>query len=287
MKPKVKVGLALSGGAAKGFVHVGVIQALEELGVEIHAISGTSMGAIVGGWYAATKDIGALAAMARRRDWLPSWRDISPRKVGALFNIAKIEQFLRKQLGSPKIEGLKIPFAAVATDITSGREVVLKKGDLVQAMLASSAVPAVFPPVKYGNMLLVDGGLTNPLPFDVAKELGADVVIGVDLFRDAASYSPDHIASGQWKPWYIFRVIYDSLQIMQDQLARNRAKRGDIMLMPRVGHIPSTAFNRAEEAMREGRNEVWVMRHVILKAAGLPEKPETFAEKFWNFLKKP
>lgn len=283
MKDKKKIGLALSGGAAKGLTHIGVIQELEALGVDIAAIAGTSMGAIIGGWYAATKDIESIADIAREKEWGFSWKDISPR-TGALFNIQKLERFFKKHLGNIRIEDLKIPFAAVATDIISGKEIHLKKGSLVNSILASSAVPEIFPPVKSGALILIDGGLVNPLPFDVARDLGADIVIGVDLFIDATLKTPNHIANGEWKPWHFFTILYDSLEIMQEQLAKVHMQKHDIMLTPRVGHLRNTDFNKADEAMRAGREEVRTMRKAILQAADLPPRAETWGEKLVDFL---
>src|SRR3990167_7080050 len=152
-----KVGLALGGGGAKGLAHIGIIKALENAGIKIDYIAGTSMGALVGGWYAATSDIKSLEDFIvhiKRSDIFPI-KEIIKRKDGALFKGESIADKLRKELKNIKIEELKIPFAALTTDAKNGDEVCLKNGDLVDAIRASTALPIVFAPVAINGQLLI------------------------------------------------------------------------------------------------------------------------------------
>ncbi|MCX6995808.1 MAG: patatin-like phospholipase family protein [Kiritimatiellaeota bacterium] len=177
-----KIGLALGGGAARGWAHIGVLEAMDQLRVPVHAVAGTSMGALVGGFFAAGR-LPALTALALQLDWKqalhfflePAW----PR--AGLVDGKKIVNFVRKHVAITAIEALDLPFSAVATDLLTGREVVLARGDLIEAIRASIAIPGMFTPVPCADALLADGGLVNPLPISVVRAMGMDAVIAVDL----------------------------------------------------------------------------------------------------------
>jgi NTE family protein len=281
-----KIGLALGSGAARGFAHLGILKTLEEYGIPLDVIAGTSIGALVGGWYAATKDIDAIISEIGKVDFrsLISWRDISPRTVGAVFSTERLEKFLRRVIGSPRIEGLAIPFAAVATDIRTGEEVELSKGDLVKAILASIAVPAIFPPVEWDGRLLLDGGLVAPVPFQAARNLGADIVIGAALTIDYIIESGKKLDRGFWRPRQLFNIISNSLAVMEHQLIQLQRRPDDILLAPRVSHIHPADFGKLKEGLAAGRSEVKVMKKVIFEKTGIEEKPKTIGEKFKEFL---
>ena len=177
-----KIGLALGGGGVRGFAHLGVVRALRQLGVDIHCIAGTSMGAIIGGVIAAGAEQNA-DRWVEAPDWkkLPSlflelcfpWR--------SLIRGRKIERFLRDTIPIGNFSDLKMPFAVVATDYNNGSQVVLQEGDVHTAIRASMSIPGVFEPIDIGGCVLVDGGLVNPVPIDVCRALGADSVIAVDV----------------------------------------------------------------------------------------------------------
>ena len=178
--PDLRIGVALSGGGAAGKAHVGVLEELAEGGIPIHCVAGTSAGAMVGAAYAADR-LGAfretMCALTRRRVlslFDPTW----PRS-GLLEGRRSLE-LIRPHVGE-RIESLPRPFAAVATDLRSGAEVVLREGDVLEAIRASIAIPGLFTPQRWRGRLLVDGGLTNPLPVDVARQLGAQFVIAVTV----------------------------------------------------------------------------------------------------------
>lgn len=177
-----KIGLALASGGARGSAHVGVLKVLEREGIGISAIAGSSIGAVVGGAYAA-----GVPLVRIEHEWLDtdlpkvvrSFLPTFPRS--GLSSGSEFRKYLRTVLGDALIEHLPIPFAAVACDIDTGEAVVLRSGSLVEALRASSSIPGIFHPVQWEGRLLVDGGLVEPLPVRVCRELGADLVIGVDI----------------------------------------------------------------------------------------------------------
>jgi NTE family protein len=179
---KKKVGLALGGGAARGWAHLGVLQALKEKGIEVDYVAGTSIGALVGGFFAAG-NLDQLMAIALNLDWkqvVYYFFEISFPKDG-LVDGKKIVQLFRQHVKKTDITSLQIPFRAVATDVMTGQEIVLKEGDVIDAIRASMAIPGIFTPVRRKGQMLVDGGLVNPVPVNVVREMGANVVIAVDL----------------------------------------------------------------------------------------------------------
>jgi len=178
----VKIGLALASGGARGAAHVGVLKTLEKEGIEISAVAGTSIGAVVGGAYAA-----GLSVERMEREWLDtdllrvikSFLPTFPR--AGLSSGGEFSKELHRLLGDIRIKGLEISFAAVATDIDTGEAVVIREGPLYEAIRASASIPGVFHPVQWNGRLLVDGGLVEPLPVRICRGLGADFVIGVDI----------------------------------------------------------------------------------------------------------
>jgi len=182
-----KVGLALGGGSARGWAHLGVLQALREHGIHPVCVAGTSIGALVGAFCAANKE-DLLLEVVTGLNWRQFFRFFGftfPRS--GLVDGRKIEEFIRDQIGAVAIEDLDLPYAAVATDLARGAEVVMDRGDLISAVRASIAVPGMFTPVRRGAALLADGGLVNPVPVDVVRRMGADTVIAVDLNHDVVT----------------------------------------------------------------------------------------------------
>ncbi len=178
-----RVGLALGGGVARGLAHIGVLSVLEKGGVPIDAIAGTSMGAIIGSAYAAGLSIADLRDLAART----GWGHVTKLRVtrDGLICFMRMESWVEEIVGRFDVRDLAIPFAAVASDLISGERVVLWRGDLGRALRASSSVPGFAPPVEWDGRMLVDGGVTDNVPGDVARMLGADYVIGVDVFTAA------------------------------------------------------------------------------------------------------
>ena len=182
-----KIGLALGSGSARGWAHIGVIEALGQLGIKPHYIAGTSMGALVGAFYAAGK-LGALKNLSLTLDWkqIVSFLDVVLPKAG-LIDGQKITDFIRSNVGDIKIEDLEIPLGCVATDLSTAGEVVILSGDMIEAVRSSISLPGIFTPVSRNGQLLVDGGLVNPVPVSVLKQMGAEYIIAVDLNHDISS----------------------------------------------------------------------------------------------------
>lgn len=178
-KKRPKVGLALSSGAARGLSYIGVLKVLEKEHIPIDFIAGSSIGALIGAAYAA----GISARELEQKIFQLSWQDLVdftiPRK--GLIKGKKIEAWIGELLQNKSFEQLKIPLAVVATDLTTGSEVVFNSGDVARAVRASISMPGVFEPARVGGMVLADGGLVNPLPIDITRKIGADIVIAVDI----------------------------------------------------------------------------------------------------------
>ncbi len=179
--PSKKVGLALGSGSARGWSHIGVIRALAEAGVKVDYVAGTSIGALVGAVFASGK-IDALEKVALQLDW---------KKIAYLFDAVfpksglidgrKVTVFVQNHVKEINIEDLSIPFCAVSTDLTTGKEVAIRDGNIIEAVRASISIPGIFTPVKKNGTFLVDGGVVNPVPVSVVRKMGADFVIAVDL----------------------------------------------------------------------------------------------------------
>lgn len=185
-----RIGLALGGGAARGMAHLGVLRALADAGIRPHCIAGCSIGALVGA-IAASGQTDGLEATFKTFDWkktLSFFDVVFPRS--GLIDGARVTALVREHLPATQIAALPVKFAAVATDLLSGDEVVLQDGDVIDAVRASIAVPGIFTPVRRAGRVLVDGGLSNPLPVSVARALGADVVIAVDLNHGVVDGQP-------------------------------------------------------------------------------------------------
>jgi NTE family protein len=175
------VGLALGSGSARGWAHIGVIRALAEAGVRVDFVAGTSIGAAVGAVFA-SGDVDALEDVALGLDWkqVASFYDAVLPKSG-LIDGTKISNFVRRHVKETRIEQLRIPYCAVATDLDTGEEVAIREGDIIEAVRASFSIPGILTPVRLNGRILVDGGLVNPVPVNVLREMGADFVIAVDL----------------------------------------------------------------------------------------------------------
>ncbi len=175
-----KIGLALGGGVARGVTHLGVLSALEEAGIPIDCVAGTSAGSLIGAIYCSGYGLERALEVASHMSWWKIARPVWPSQ--GFLSFTRLERFLVMELGDLSFTDLKIPYAAVAADIDSGKEVVLCEGRLAPAVRASCSVPGVITPIKVDGRRLVDGSIANTLPVSAARNLGADYVIGVDIF---------------------------------------------------------------------------------------------------------
>ncbi|MCD6289806.1 MAG: patatin-like phospholipase family protein [Anaerolineae bacterium] len=242
-RPKPQcVGLVLSGGAVRGIAHIGVLQVLEEAGIPIGCIVGVSAGSLVGAGYAAGLSPSELEQMAMRLRWKHISRVSRPRL--GLLDISPLEDYIDEAFGPGlTFSDLRIPFAAVATDIVASELVVLREGPIAPAVRASCSVPTIFSPARLNGRLLVDGGVLNNLPVSVAWDMGADYVIAVDLLpRGALSREPRHLME------MLTATIYTLMQATHFE-----ADQASCLITPRVVHLSLTDFSNATALLEAGR----------------------------------
>src|SRR6185503_18217381 len=239
-----RIGLALSGGAARGIAHVGVLRAFEENHIPIDVIAGASAGALIGGSYAAGLSIAELEAMARNFRWRHTSR-LSFSRLGLQSN-ARMEKFLRQRLPVTRFEDLKTPFAALAMDLQQGTPVVFRdQGDLPFAIRASACIPAIYTPIREpGGRWLVDGGLVANLPIGFARDLGADVVIAVDVNLDGIHFFED--------PRTALGVLAHVFVAVERIVSNQQRSDADVLITPKVGHIRWDQTRRADELVKAG-----------------------------------
>lgn len=287
---KPRIGLALGSGSARGWAHIGVIRELEKAGVRPDIVCGTSIGALVGAAYAAGE-------IDRLESWVlglgvgdvVGFMDIG--LSGGVLRGDRLMEFFRRNLADRSIEQLGLPFAAVATSLRRGAEVWLRSGPMLDAVRASIALPGLFEPVRWEGSLLVDGGLVNPVPVSLARAMGADIVVAVDLGSDVlgrrfraqpASEAP----AGGVQKWMrelrenlgalageeypeepatpsIPDVLATSMDIVQVRIARSRlaGEPPEVLVTPRLAHLRLLDFHRAKEAIDEGRRAVERVAH--------------------------
>jgi NTE family protein len=250
-----RVGLALSSGAARGLAHVGVLEVLERNGIPIDLIAGTSIGAIVGAFYAAGKDISEIkkAVVNLNRRQMLSLADFTIPTRGFIKG-RKITEWLKSVIGGTCFRDLKIPFACVATDISTGEEVVIKEGSVVAAVRASASMPVIFTPARLGGQFLVDGGLVNPIPVRILRDMGADFVIAVSVVPYLSNRVQPQEPSSASRPKEpnILSVLVRIMYIVGYQAALSGIREADITIAPDVAHIRPDNFNRARESILQG-----------------------------------
>jgi NTE family protein len=267
-----RIGLALSGGAARGIAHVGVLRALAENAIPVDAIAGASAGALIGGCYAAGLSVAQLESMARKFRWRHMGR-ISFSRLGLQSN-KRMEKFLRANLPVTRFEDLRIPFAALATDLQSGTAVVLRDtGDLTFAIRASNCLPAFYVPVRDpAGRLLVDGGLVANLPISYTRDLGADIVIAVDVGADGARFMQ--------RPRTALGVLTQVFVAVERVVSNQEAAQADLIITPKVGHIRWDETRRAEEFLKIGYEtaleSIASIRRLIDQPQPRPDRVEFF-----------
>jgi NTE family protein len=241
VKKEPKIALVLGGGSAKGFAHVGVIRVLEQEKIPIHMIVGTSVGSLIGGIYAARPDSFQLEWTAFKidRNDILDFSIVS--KMGPVQGV-RLEEFVEQNVKARKVEETKIPFVPVATDLNTGETVTLDKGPMAKAIRASSSIPGIFPPVTFGSRTLVDGGVTDNVPCDIAKAKGADIIIAVNLQKDVKNDQIDSIVD----------VIGQSISIMMRESSKAKMACADVIIEPEAKGIGMFDFARKKQLMEEG-----------------------------------
>ena len=253
---KRTVGLALGGGAARGLAHIGVLGVLQKEGIPIDMIAGTSTGAAIGAVYAHRKDVSLLKDLAIDQDWkkLASLVDLALPKTGFIEG-KKVIGLLKTVIGGDiKFGDLSIPLACVATDITTGEEVVISQGSVVEAVRASISIPVIFTAVKWQGRYLVDGGLVNPVPVNVLKEMGADFIIAVNVIPEirARAYPLGKAGKEEGKQLNIFSIMMQSIYVGTYSLVKTCLEGAHVVIKPQVAHIGVGELHRAEECILQG-----------------------------------
>ncbi|EJE48503.1 putative esterase of the alpha-beta hydrolase superfamily [Acidovorax sp. CF316] len=236
----IKVGIALGGGAAKGFAHIGVIKMLEANGFAPAVVSGTSAGAVVGALYASGMNAFDMQEKAVALDEAKI-RDLQLSSGGLVVG-KKLEDYVNEQVGRKSLEQMAKPFVAVATRLEDGERTVFARGNTGQAVRASSSVPGVFQPVTIGKYHFVDGGIVSPVPVDAARQLGADIVVAVDISNKARGKTPGDMLG----------TLGQSIAIMGQKLGEAELARADVVIRPQVLDIGPADFAQRASAILEG-----------------------------------
>jgi len=238
-----KLGLALGGGAARGFAHIGVIQVLEENGIKPDMVVGTSAGSVVAAFYATGKTGAQLQWLADSMDesQLTDWT--VPFMSRGMLRGEALGRYINTQLNGAKIEDLKMPLGIVATDLQTGDGILFRRGDIATAVRASSAVPSVFEPVRIGNKDYVDGGLVSPVPVRYARQMGADIVIAVDI-----SSRPEDA-----KTTDMLKVLLQTFSIMGKSISQLEMAQAEVVVRPVMPDVGSTEFAARKKSIEAGR----------------------------------
>ncbi|MBP2240012.1 NTE family protein [Cytobacillus eiseniae] len=244
-----KIGLALGSGGARGFAHLGAIKVLKDEGIPIDLIAGSSMGAMVGSFYGAGLDIDRLYKLStafKRKYYL----DFTVPRMGFIAG-ARVKELIRIFTHGKTLEQLDIPVRVVATDLMTGEKVVFDQGPIADAVRASISIPGIFVPEKVNGRLLVDGAVVDRVPVSVVKDMGADIIIAIDVSHVKTSVE---ITS-------IYDVIMQSLDIMQMELVGHRVVAADIIIRPSVEMYSSRAFTNIDEIIQIGEDET--KKHIL------------------------
>jgi len=242
-----RIGLVLGGGGARGLAHIGVLRILQEEGIPIDVITGTSVGALIGGLYAANVPIEKMERLAEDIGWekitnLSAEAIVKLLTAEKLLSTEKMEKYITLQIGNKRFDELKIPFACVATDLKTGEKIIFREGLVAPAVRASATIPGVFEPVEYRQRYLVDGGLVDNLPVEVAKMLGAEIIIAVMVSADFTQYSTANI----------LLTLNQAIYIQGEVLNQEQLKKAHLVIRPQVKDISAIELWRARECMDAG-----------------------------------
>ncbi|MDB4297735.1 patatin-like phospholipase family protein [Flavobacteriaceae bacterium] len=243
LKKGDKIGLALGGGAVLGAAHVGVLKAIEELGLEIECIAGTSIGSLVASLYAFDNNLERVKDIAVEI----SWKDISAlsiSKFGLLSN-NKIAEFMEENIGDANIENARIPLAILATNITNGQKVILRSGNVGKAVRASTCIPGIFNPVTIKGTILVDGGISENIPISAVEEMGATLIIGVDLNANHGNHKPKNMVD----------VLQNSFHFALQSAVKSQSKRADIIIAPDLSEFDMIHTSQTKKLIKKGYKE--------------------------------
>lgn len=235
-----KVGLALGAGGARGIAHIGVLKVLKEANIPIDLLAGSSIGSVIAALYASGLDISAMETLASKLK-RKLFVDLTIPKLG-LISGDRVKELIRILTKGKNIEDLNIPLAIVATNLYDGKEVIFNKGPIDLAVRASISVPGIFEPVIWEKKMLVDGGVIDRVPISVVKDMGADIVIAVDVLDSLNRTKIDNI----------FDVIAQTIIIMEKEIVEKQILFADFVIYPKVAHISTTKFNNIKECIKKG-----------------------------------
>ncbi len=267
-RKRARVGLALGGGMARGMAHIGVLRVLERNGIPIDLIAGTSVGSLIGGAYASGLSPDQINDFATKIRWSDLGR-VTVSRLGFYSN-ARTEDYVRAHFPVTEFENLRLPFGAVATDIQTGKMVVFTEGSLPLAIRASCAMPIYYTPVPVNGRLLVDGGVVGHLPAAVARVMGADLVIAVDV-------NSQHRPIPQ--PTNLFTIMSQSLSIMGRSTVSYLYQDADVVIIPKIGHIRPDDLSKASEMITAGEQATELLLRKI-KSMMTPERPGILKQLF-------
>jgi len=242
-KKNLKLGLALGGGAARGFAHIGVLQVLEEEGIKPQMVVGTSAGSVVAAFYASGKTGQQLQWLADTMDESQFTDWANPFTGRGMLRGEALGKYINSQLNGMKIEDMKLPLGIVATDLRTGDGVLFRRGDVATAVRASSAVPSVFEPVRIAGKDYVDGGLVSPVPVRYAKQIGADLVLAIDI-----SSRPEDAKTSD-----MLKVLLQTFSIMGKSISQLELVQADVVVRPALPDIGSTEFSARKKSIEAGR----------------------------------
>lgn len=242
-RKSLRLGLALGGGAARGFAHVGVIQVLEENGIRPSLVVGTSAGSMVAAFYASGRNGSQLQRLAETMEEaaLTDWN--LPLSSRGMIKGEGLARYVGSVTGNKRIEDLSMPLGIVATDLNSGQGVLFQRGDIATAVRASSAVPAMFDPVRIGGRDYVDGGLVSPVPVRYARQMGADVVLAVDI----SSTPESNKATG------MLQVLLQTFTIMGKSINEFELREAEVVVKPPLDGVGSASFGERQRSIQAGR----------------------------------
>jgi NTE family protein len=242
-----RIGLALGGGAARGFAHIGVIQVLEEQGIKVDLVAGTSAGSLVAALYASGKNGKDLATLAEGMDEgaITDWAF----PTRGLIRGEALARYVRAQTGNKLIEQMALPLGIVATDLSDGSPILFQTGDTGAAVRASSSVPAVFQPVKIGAREYVDGGLVAPVPVRFARQMGAELIVAVDISEPPEAKPPGDA----------MRMLLQTFSIMGRSINNFELREADVVMRPRLDGVGSADFTARKRSIQAGREAAMAM----------------------------
>ncbi len=269
---QLKIGLALGSGGVKGLAHIGVIKVLEENNIPINFIAGSSIGAMIGGFYSAIKDIKQIEEIALNSNRRQMLSLIDPSLRQGLIKGEKIRKFIERYIGETKFQDLKILLSVIATDLKTGEIVSISQGEVASAIRASISFPLVFKPVKWKGRFLADGGLSLPVPVEIVREMGAELIIAVNLDTNYFTNRDDNKTNLS-----LYKIASNSINLLRYHLASLNVKEADIVVEPKFGVVHWDKFLDGRDIILAGEEAAKKM---------LPQLEELVRQKNKQGLKK-